>query len=336
MARWSALLLLSTVVGFPFPLAAQDAKQAITDPADADRDYWYQGEYLGTLHFGHGRRGLQVVALGDGTFNVVEFHGGLPGDGAVASSRTVLPGMLDGEFLRLTGKDRFITIRKGWAVYRDSAGRQLGVLKRVQRVSRTMGAQPPRGAVVLFDGSSTDTLDNAKIDANGLLEHGAITKDTFQDFRLHLEFRLPYMPYARGQGRSNSGVYVQERYEVQVLDSFGLEGAFNECGSLYRTRPPEVNMCFPPLVWQTYDIYFTAPRFDDAGKKVRNARFTVLLNGIPVQSNVELANKTGAGKPEGPTPGKIKFQDHGNPVRFRNIWIVPGQSYRGGYYTLAR
>src|SRR5262249_34742326 len=80
-------------------------------------------------------------------------------------------------------------------------------------------------------------------------------------FRLHLEYRTPYMPTARDQARGNSGVYIQRRYEVQILDSFGLDGAFNEAGSLYRQTPPDLNMAFPPLTWQTYDIWFTPPQF---------------------------------------------------------------------------
>jgi hypothetical protein len=139
---------------------------------------------------------------------------------------------------------------------------------------------------------------------------------------MHLEFRTPYMPRARGQGRGNSGVYIQERYEVQVLDSFGLDGADNECGSLYKQRAPILNMSFPPLSWQTYDVDFTAPHFDATGKKTRNAHITVRHNGVIVQNDVEITSKTGAGAAEGPNPRPIKLQDHGNPVHFRNIWIV--------------
>jgi len=142
--------------------------------------------------------------------------------------------------------------------------------------------------------------------------------------RLHLEFLLPYMPHARGQGRANSGVYVQSRYEIQILDSFGQEGAFNECGALYRERKPDLNMCLPPLTWQTYDIWFRGPRFGADAQKTENARFTVSLNGVPVQNDVELASGTGAGKRigEGPNPLPTKLQNHSNPVRFRNIWLV--------------
>ena len=157
----------------------------------------------------------------------------------------------------------------------------------------------------------------------GLLMEGAETKEPVGAFQLHLEFCLPFMPYARGQGRANSGVYIQRRYEVQILDSFGLEGAANECGGLYRQTPPDLNMCLPPLAWQTYDIDYTAARFDSAGAKTANARITVKHNGVVVQDNVELPRATRAAPvKEGPETGPIYLQDHGNPVRFRNIWVV--------------
>jgi hypothetical protein len=155
------------------------------------------------------------------------------------------------------------------------------------------------------------------------MEVGAITKRKFTDFRLHLEFRTPYMPAARGQGRGNSGVYIQQRYEVQILDSFGLVGEFNECGSLYRQTPPDLNMCLPPLAWQTYDIVFTAARFDPETKaKTAPARITVFHNGVAVHDDRAIASKTGAGQPEAPTPNPILFQNHSDPVRFRNVWFV--------------
>ena len=129
----------------------------------------------------------------------------------------------------------------------------------------------------------------------------------------------------RGQARGNSGVYIQQRYEVQILDSFGLEGVENECGGLYTQTRPDLNMCLPPLAWQTYDIWFTPPQFDDDGKKTANARITALHNGYLIHHHREITAKTGGGKAEGPQPLPINLQDHGNPVMFRNIWIVPGE-----------
>jgi len=270
--------------------------------------------------------GLQVVAMGNGQFTAVEYAGGLPGYGWKAGGgRSKYAGGRDGEVVVLTGDQKQLRIRDGRVTIATVGEyRRLGSAGRVERESATMGACPPCGAVVLFDGTQTDRLKNGKKTDDGLLMEGTETQVGFGDMRLHLEFRLPYMPHARGQGRANSGVYVQSRYEIQVLDSFGLEGAFNECGALYRERKPDINMCLPPLSWQTYDIWFRGPRFGTDGGKTENARFTVWLNGVPVQDDVELPSGTGAGKRigEGPNPLPTKLQNHGNPVRFRNIWLV--------------
>jgi hypothetical protein len=185
-----------------------------------------------------------------------------------------------------------------------------------------LGDKPPTGAIVLFDGSNTDEFVDGKMTDDGLLIAGATSKRTFQDCQLHVEFQLPFMPEARGQARANSGCYLQGRYEVQMLDSFGLEGLDNECGGIYRIKSPSVNMCYPPLTWQTYDIDFTAAKYE-GDKKVKNASITVRHNGIEIHKDVELPNATTAAPvPEGPEPGPIYLQDHGNPVRYRNIWIV--------------
>ena len=127
------------------------------------------------------------------------------------------------------------------------------------------------------------------------------------------------MPAGR---RGNSGIYLQDRYEVQILDSFGLAGNDNECGAIYRYQAPSINICLPPLAWQTYDIIYRNPRFGPSGEKLSNALVTVWQNGFPVQSRVEVTDPTGHGKPEGPTRLPIVLQNHGNPVRFRNIWLL--------------
>ena len=195
-------------------------------------------------------------------------------------------------------------------------------LTKTERVSPTMGAKPPANAVILFDGTTPSHLTNASLTEDGLLKVGAETTSPYRDFFLHAEFQTPYMPTARGQARGNSGCYLQRRYEVQVLDSFGQWPMKNEAASIYKFKPPEINMSYPPTVWQTYDIDFTAAQFDSLGNKTRNAVLTVRHNGVAVQNHVALYNKTGAGKPESPEPLPILFQNHGDNVLFRNIWLV--------------
>jgi hypothetical protein len=152
---------------------------------------------------------------------------------------------------------------------------------------------------------------------------GVVSEPLPKCYHLHLEFRLSYMPTAFGQARSNSGVYLDDCYEIQVLDSFGLEGRNNECGGFYSIKEPDVNMCLPPLVWQTYDFDFSGPKFDAAGKKTANARITVLHNGVPIHANIELPKDTPGRKKEGPGPRPIHLQGHGCHVQYRNIWLVP-------------
>lgn len=150
-----------------------------------------------------------------------------------------------------------------------------------------------------------------------------VTKRKFKDFKLHLEFCTPFMPAARGQSRGNSGVYLQGRYEVQILDSYGLKPRNNECGGVYEIGVPLINMCAPPLQWQTYDITFQAPRFDAEGKKTDDARVTVVHNGVTIQENLKLFKTTTLALDNNiKEPGGICLQDHGNEVQFRNIWLV--------------
>jgi hypothetical protein len=310
---------------------------AITDAAEAGPDYSLQGEYAGWLFVttrGYEYTGLQVVALGGDKFEAMEYRGGLPGNGWDRATRTQLKGQVENGTLVLSGPQERLLVGGNVAISVDPQGRELGRLIKVQRTSRTMGLSPPANAVVLFNGTSTDEFQpGAKVTPEGNLLAGVMTKMPVQTFHLHLEFRTPYMPTATGQARGNSGVYIQRRYEVQILDSFGLAGVFNECGALYRQMPPGLNMALPPLTWQTYDIWFTPPQFAADGKtKTANARITVLQNGVPVHWHREITAKTGGGQQESPQPLPIQLQDHGNPVVFRNIWIVPGEGdYAVGY-----
>ncbi len=299
-------LAISLVSAADKPVVTIDMATAKQDP-----DFAIQGEYA-TPETAAQAKGLQIVALGRGTFRVVIYNGGLPGAGWDRKPAQVL-NEEDAEFVR--------------ELIESSA------VQKVKRNSPTLGAAPPRGATVLFDGTK-ETFERhwqagAQISDDGLLMQGATSKETFRDFSAHFEFMTPYMPHARGQGRGNSGIYYQGRYETQILDSFGLEGDNNETGGIYEIRDPDFNMCFPPLRWQTYDVDFAAARWDPEGKKLSNARLTVRLNGIVVQQEVELPRTTRAAPvKESPEPGPLYLQNHGNPVRFRNIWVIPRDADR--------
>ena len=196
---------------------------------------------------------------------------------------------------------------------------------------------PPSDAIVLFDGKDLSKwrsgnggeakweIKDGVMTVNGT---GSIfTKEEFGDCQLHVEWATPAEIKGEGQGRGNSGVYIQNRYEVQVLDSYNNKTYFHgQAGALYKQHAPLVNACRPPGEWQTYDIIFHAPRFD-GDKLVKPARVTVLHNGVLIQDNTELLGTTShAGDPKyEPHPLKqpLQLQDHSNPVRFRNIWIRP-------------
>ncbi len=318
----SAVLALASAAAAPKP-----EQRTWTDPATAlreDPDFAIQGEYRDE------KTGAQVVALGKGRFDVYLLEGGLPGAGwEPGKSRTLLKGgRKEGAIVFASDNGKTLASIEKESLSLTKADGTKHELKKAGRHSPTLDAKPAEGAVILFDGSSADAWENGKMENGLLAASGCTSKQQFGDYKLHLEFRTPYKPDARGQQRGNSGVYYGGRWETQILDSFGLEGEANECGGIYSVSKPRLNMCLPPLSWQTYDVEFTAAKFGPDGKRTAWPRITVRLNGTLIHENLELARDFTAAapisRPLDSPKGPVFLQAHGNPVVFRNIWIVPG------------
>ena len=269
-----------------------------------------QGEYLWPAK----NRAFQVIARGADKFDVVGYQDGLPGNGWDRSKARFFASaeLKDGKLVLAPQKMNIprkgaeadlifneeqkatpmsAEIKDGKYILNFGGENEL---QKVDRESETLGLKAPEGAIVLFDGKDCGWFDG--------------------------KFNLS----ETGQGRSNSGVYIQEEYECQVLDSFGLEGENNECGGFYQQLKPEVNMCFPPLTWQTYDFDVTPAKYED-GKKVANAKIVVKHNGVKIH-DAELQHETPGGKNEKDeateTTGRgLYLQGHGNKVQYRNVWI---------------
>ncbi|MFI3290728.1 MAG: DUF1080 domain-containing protein [Opitutales bacterium] len=223
-------------------------------------------------------------------------------------------------------------------------------LKRYSPHIEAMGAKAPKDAIVIFDGKDMSKLEHAgNIPSLWTLEDGAMiaktdaknsagkpmrtsiyTKEAFDGaFKLHVEFRIPTEEYhLLGQKRNNSGVFMGD-YEVQILDSFGLESQFNDCGSIYRQSPPYVNACLEPGAWQCYDITFYPPEFDENGKPIKDPVISVYQNGVKVQSDTIVPTTTTGGTERAAKythvqgARKLMFQEHTNKIAFRNIWLLP-------------
>lgn len=320
-----------------------------TNPAEAGPDFQVQGEYVGNVGSDF-PIGIQVIALGNREFQGVVYTGGLPGAGWDESTvshiggkteengRTVFHG-IHGERLKFASSNIRGSVRDG--VFTGEAhtfhGRTDGVefrLKKVLRQSPTLGAKPPGEAIVLFDGTGVEEWQDGRLTDDGLLDVGTTSKRKFGSVRIHLEFRCPFMPTARGMKRGNSGVYVKREWEVQIVDSFAWHhenrkferlSKFGRAGGIHEMVGPQINMSFPPLSWQTYDIDFTLAKFDSTGTKISPATMTVRHNGILIHDQVVLPRlppEVNELKFQEGEPGPIYLQDHGNPVRYRNIWVV--------------
>ncbi len=294
-----------------------------------------QGEYLGISSEGD-TLALQVVALGGVEFKAALLPGGFPGAGWDGSDWKEATGTAGDSALNLTGDAFSAEWRAEERAFLLRWGEKQARLSPVQRESPTFGAPPPTGALALFDGSGLEAWTSARLSEDSAMlpesgtAGGALTKAAFGDFTLHAEFRLPLLPEARGQARANSGIYLQNRYELQILDSFGESYSFADtmsakrvAGAFWEMVAAPVNACYPPGQWQTLDVAFTAARFTE-GVKTALAQVTVRLNGITVHADQPLINRTLLGEVESDAPGPFRFQYHGNAVAFRNIWVIPG------------
>ncbi|QDU78507.1 hypothetical protein Pla110_02110 [Polystyrenella longa] len=303
--------------------AADKKSPTYLSAEEAGIDFQIQGEYEGMA--GDTKMGAQVIARGKGKFEVHVLGGGLPGAGWTLKDEIVLDGTLTDGVVNLKGKMAEGKIEGDTLSIAVLEGDSFSLTKTV-RQSPTLGAKAPEFATVLFDGTDLEAWNGGEI-VDGHLgtlgKDGAPrTKRSFENFTLHLEFRTPFMPEALGQARGNSGMYLTDQYETQVLDSFGLPGYDNECGGIYKISRPILNMCLPPLSWQTYDVDFQGAKFDDEGKKVEDGVVTIKLNGVKIHDNLKLPHATPGGGRSDEKAGPLFLQNHGNPVHFRNIWIV--------------
>jgi hypothetical protein len=333
-------LICLLIVGLFFLASApaQPRIEPVTDPARADADFAIQGEYVGTVREdGQPQRyGVQVATTAKaGEFKAVVYRGGLPGDGwdkkiparnkrlpetagQLKEGVPFFPGLLGG-----TG-----SIRDGRMTITSVSGEKVGELQRTVRKSPTLGAKPPPGAVVLFDGSNLEQfLARAKMTEDRCLAIPARTRGKFTEFLLHVEFRIPYCRPPGG----HSGIYLQNSYHLAIsARSFGSSSLSDmDCGGFRWVRAPDENMSLPPLAWQTFDVDYTAARFDGEGKVIKKPVATIRLNGVVIHHQVELPEKPpfyrgGGTDPLSPEGGPLHFQTHADDrgYVYRNIWIV--------------
>jgi 3-keto-disaccharide hydrolase len=269
----------------------------------------------------------RVIAMGKDAFKIYvrqDLGGGKVG-------KVELDGKVEGDAVTFKNKGGDVEWTGAYAsgAIKGTAGGTAFEMKRVQRKSPTMGKQPPAGAIVILDGknwdqiSPTRTAEEWKAGEDGSIQitKGDVrSKQQFEgSFDYHVEFMCPLMPPARGQGRGNSGCFLPNGDEVQVLDSFGMDTyKGGGCGGLYNYKDPDAFDVFslaslPPLEWQTYDMEYRVEKVD--GKLTGKPKVTVYHNGIKIHDAAELKNPA--------KKGDVHWQDHGNPVKYRNIWVLP-------------
>jgi hypothetical protein len=270
----------------------------------------FQGEYI-KENQGDGVLALQVLST-EGKFYTSLYQGGLPGEGWNGSKVT-----------------------HQW-VNEDNIERFIKAYKKVNRSIRAEDNIAPKGSIVLFDGRKNEKLRGGNI-IGDVIQAGFRSTDNYQNIKLHLEYLTPYKPALpiSHPDRGNSGIYLNNAYEVQVMDSFAhdsdkiawqnetlIKKPYTWNATIYEVKEPSINMSLPALHWQSFDIEFTAPSFKD-GEKTANARMTVFHNGIKIHDDIEVTKPTRGREKQAEAPeGIIYFQNHHNPVMYRNIWLT--------------
>jgi len=295
----------------------------------------FMGEYEGTFH-ADSRVTLKAVGkvVDEGDRHRVVLYTS-PETPINEGAYVEISGQVEGSDLALSGRSGGYgwkgQITGGTLTAKTEYGQSFE-MKKIESKSPNAGLKPPANAVVLLayepgKAPEQDMTNNWVNKAWAALPDGSMqctpgkganrTKQQFGDIKqLHIEFWLPLEPTKRGQSRANSGVYVADMYEVQVLDSFGLVETSGDCGSLYNLARPRINASLPPETWQTYDITFRAPRMDASGKVTELPRITVVFNGVKIHDNLEIPG--GRHRAKGP----LQLQDHGHKIQFRNVWVV--------------
>lgn len=305
--KTTATALLTLCIAFS-GYAQQAGKKATsttwTDAKTATKEH-SQFKWIGEYKDSDGRHFHQVTLLSNKKFLVTSYPAGFPGRG----------------WDKTTPHSKIHS--------QDELEKALSNTKKVYHQSPTIGLAAPKNASIVMPSGFTHVKGD-------LMIAGGKTKKEVGSFKMHLEFMLPFKPHRNpsNQDKGNSGIYIYNNYEIQVIDTFALDYSAKQhpikleskmtqwCGCLYKMKMADLNMCLPPLVWQTYDIEFTAPEFEN-GKKTKNAVITVLHNGVKIHDKVELKTGTGAGaKRKQLSRGPIYFQDHANPTVYRNVWLV--------------
>jgi hypothetical protein len=323
-----------------FPALLASAALAADKPAPSGDPFLgdYRGVYRATGRPDQDATGM-VVSEGHGLYRILVrfevpgsegYHPQIELHGHAAGPRALFYGFSHAVFWNGEARDGRLTVNRGEGHY----GGSYELTKYIAH-SPTEGKTPPAGAVVLLayeEGKAPDLSAwknqewEAREDGTMVVKPGTganYTKQKFGDMLLHLEFKLPHMPAEHGQGRANSGIYIQNRYEVQILDSFGVIPGSGDCGGIYQVAAPRVNASYPPGQWQTYDITFRAPRLNEDGSVKEFARVTVVHNGITIHDDQVLEKETPGGVVDSHAEKDcFQLQDHGNRPAFRNIWVL--------------